>query len=815
MIDDGFELNELESFLGFGGATQSNEDQILLTFTDKNQSNEQDSLLTWTDEDPSTVPDSSLNSSDEVEDIEEDSLLGKTNDSIFIFMKSLCMKQITKFDFDLEPPRKRTDIYVRNDGQLLHGQDAADERKRSIARRKALDLQKLVEAKGQSFESKQKKPSMFSVNVLKTSAIGASTHAFASTSKGHFNALTAYAKGANASASAAAEGASISVANAHATGTNALASASAVGARVTTFDASATGANGSVSASASGARVNALNASAAGVSTHVSANADGVSVAAGNVSVTGVEAAASASTSAARFTVGNVDITGASAGASVKVNGTGVNAFNVCIGGPSAAASVSVDGALSFGNVNFGLRPCLDIGVGLNFGIPFLSGSRLGGGGGGADNSNGNVNNNGEGTNNNNDADTHNNNGGGNGANQGGLAGLQQRLLEKYPNQRYYAKPVDYPITRNTGGEPINPLLPEDGTPRTDTENPNVDNVVNRHNELVEGGNKFVGFKGCPPTSAAPSNQPSTNNNTGDAAKADPAEEKIWSGMYTSPSPDVAKGYANDDLGRPGTINRVYVPEDAAKLYYTNIGLETARGEGALRAIKEHSNGKYIFSGPQDSKNPDLFAPETVISPAVRNETLAAGNMKFEPSAHEIDRSSYQFKEYHNRELKCSEMVPDYIVGVKTADDCARNGSRERLAHVFQGRPPHVSDNGPPKKKELSEDDKLLLEECRKLGFEIPPDELDGLKTNLKSDEEYEHEEDAQNQARQTSSDAIASGSTREQKEEQEQAESENNTPELCKNHPSNVRCMKCMGGSSGPRIRNLHGHIFGFNFNK
>ncbi|CAF1178926.1 unnamed protein product, partial [Didymodactylos carnosus] len=225
-------------------------------------------------------------------------------------------------------------------------------------------------------------------------------------------------------------------------------------------------------------------------------------------------------------------------------------------------------------------------------------GSRLGGDGGG-NNSNENGNNNGEGANNNND--------GGNGANQDRLAGLVQRLLEKYPNRRYYAKPVDYPITRNIGGKPINPLLPDDGTPRTDSETPDVDNVVNRHNELVEGGNQFRGFRECPPTSAAPSNQPSTNNIAGGAAGAGPAEENNWSGMYTSPPPDIAKWYIDDNHERSGTISRVYEPEDAAKLYHTNIGLETGQGEGALRAVKEYSDSKYIFSGPQESKKLDLF----------------------------------------------------------------------------------------------------------------------------------------------------------------------------------------------------------------
>ncbi|CAF1059426.1 unnamed protein product [Adineta steineri] len=737
------DTEENDSFM-VNDATQSNEVESLLTFSDENQFNEQNSLLTWVDENSSNVSDSSSSSEDECEDSHPES------------------------------SRNQRDVYVRHDGKLLHGQDATDERKRSIAKRKALDIQKLLEAE---------RPSTFSINVLRASATPASTHAFGLISKGQFNAMTAYAKGVNASAGATAQVAPISVANAYATGVNA-----------------------SASASASAVRVNVLNQNVSGLSTSASVNADGVSVAAGNVSITGAEAAVSASASAARVTVGNVDITGASAGASAKVNGTGVTAFNACVGGPSAAASISVDGSLSFGNINLGLRPSLDIGFGFNIGIPFLSGSRLGGGG--DNNSNGNTNNSGEGTN--------NNNNGSNGANAGGLAGLQQRLLEKYPNRRYYANPVDYPITRNTSGEPIDPLLPDDSTPRTDSDTPNVTNVVNRHNELVENGNKFVGFKGTPPTNNAPLESLPANNNAGVPAQAGPVEERMWSGMYTSPSPDVAKGYAGDDYGCPGTISRVYVPKDAAEHYSTNIGLETAHGEGALRAVKEHSKGKYIFSGPQDSKNPDLFAPETVISPTVRNETLSAGTMKFEPSAHEIDHSSYRFKKYHTQELKCSKIVPDYIVGIKTADDCARDGGRERLAHVFQGQQPHIPDNDPPKKKELSEDDKLLLDECKKLGIEISPDKLDKLKTNIRSDEEYEREEDAQNRNTQGNSNMIAGANTRERKEsEQKPEETENNPPEPCKNHASNVRCMKCMVGSSGPRIRNIRGRIFGFDSNK
>ena len=69
-------------------------------------------------------------------------------------------------------------------------------------------------------------------------------------------------------------------------------------------------------------------------------------------------------------------------------------------------------------------------------------------------------------------------------------------------------------------------------------------------------------------------------------------------------------------------------------------------------------------------------------------------------------------------QVERSQMISDYMVNVtKDASDCAKGGDRERLGHVFQGRPPYAYDNGPPKPKELSDDVKLLLEECRKLGF--------------------------------------------------------------------------------------------------
>ena len=666
--------------------------------------------------------------------------------------------------FCLDTYPRRQDIYVRTDGELLFDQQASDERKRSIARRKAQDLKKLLE--NSSHQSKPKKvnsPSTFSTNAGTASAVSLSTIAFASESKGHLNFATAHAKGANVSAAATANIAAISAANAHATGGNV-----------------------SASASASAVRVNAANANATGVSASVSATADGLTVSVGNVSVTGVEVAASVSASAAKVQVGNVDVTGASAGVSARVNGAGISAGNIAIGGPSAAASISVDGSLSFGNINIGLRPSLDIGLGLNLGIPFLSGSKLGG-----------------------------SQGDGDGRQPRGLEKLQRDLAAKYPNRRIYANPVDVSIKPNTNGAPIDPLLPKDGPQPMDIDSAAVDDVVNRHQELVKDGKKFVGFKGCPPRSSSTSAQPnpsstatSTNNNPSNTAGTGSTEPSVWSGMYTSPSPDVAAGYIADDTGRPGDIKRVYLPADATSVYYTKTGLETPEAKIAVTKVKEHSGGKYSFSGPQDSKNPDLFSPETVTSPSVRDEASATGNLKFASSAIEVDRSSYKLTGISQKELDCSQIVPDYLVNIKTTKDCENAGGRERLAHVFQGRPPSGYENSPPKPKELTEDDKLLLEECKKLGLDVPIDELDEWKKKLKSDEEYEREEDARAQADRKPNDGASGESTSKAKEDEEQ---ETEPPQPCKNHPINVRCMKCMNGSTGPRIRKIYGQVYGF----
>ncbi|CAF1077627.1 unnamed protein product [Didymodactylos carnosus] len=699
---------------------------------------------------------------------------------------------------------KRKDIYVRVDGQLLFDKQASDERKKSIARRKALDLRKLLQnsacqsnAKNDTsmssslncsdnsyhsesaainqknlgnrsravFVSAKANPSSeFTTNIKKISAVGASATAFASKSKGHANALNVHAKGVNASASATADRLTASALNANATGLNASASASATAVRVSTLNTNVTAANVSVSATA-----------------------DGLSVATGNVGVTGVDVAASTSVSAAKVQVGNIDVNGASAGASMKVNGGGVTAGNIAIGGPSAAISVNIDGSLSFGNINIGLRPSLDIGLGLNLGIPFLSGTKMG--------SQGNA-----GANNSQQVD-------GQGQNTGALQKAQDYLSSRFPNKRTYKTPVDVSIQRNKDGQEIDPLLPDTAGEQADVDGSAVNDAIQRHNQLVAEGMKFAGFKGCPPPSST------TNLSSTHTSSSDPA----WEGMYTSPSPDVAAGYVGSDDGqRVGDIKRVYVPNDAGDLYYTKTGLETPEARVAVEKVKEHSGGKYMFSGPQDSKNPDLFPPELVISPSVRDEAKANGNLKFEASAHVVEPESRRIEQYHQSELEHSKMIPDYLVNIKTAVDCAKTGGRERLAHVFQGQPPSGCYNNPTpepsvqsKQPEMSEEDKLLLEECAKVGVHLTSVELDHWKKKLKSDAEYERDEDLSTNGN-TNMNTSHQNETSKTKDDEELV---TEPPKPCKNHAANVRCMKCTQNSSGLRIRQVHNNIHGFNF--
>ena len=600
---------------------------------------------------------------------------------------------------------------------------------------------------------------------------------FASKSKGHCNAFNKTVKGAHASATATAEAVAVSTVNEH-----------------------LTGANASASASTSAVRVNALNSSVTGANASVSATADGLNVAAGNLNHTGVEVAASASASAAKVTVGNMDITGASAGASCKVNGVGVTAGNVAIGGPSAAVSASIDGSFSFGNVNLGLRPSLDIGFGLNIVIPFLSGSKMGSGGNSG------------------------NSGSRGGENPRGLEGLQNYLSGKFPNKRIYANPVDVRIRPHTTGEPIDPLLPTENLERSNEKNSDVDQVIESHKKHVEDGDKFVGFKGGPKRTDSSTEQSTAlshstsgeNNATCPTTDRSSTEQDIWSGMYASPSPDVAGGYAIDDKGNPGDISRVYLPSDSADVYYTKIGLETSEGKAAVKAVKEHSRDRYIFTGPQSSTQKDLFAPETVISPKVRDDALASGTITFEPSAHTINDKSCrkQLEVVYEQELACSQIVPDYLVSVKTAADCARDGGREQQGHVFQGRPPYGYENSAPDDSEPSDDDKMLLEECKKLGFEPTLAQLNKWKKKLKSDEEYEREEEASRRANQESNRDHPGPSPTIERQEKE-VEEDNESPKPCKDHAINVRCFKCTNGSSGPRIRQINGQIHGFDFKK
>ena len=668
------------------------------------------------------------------------------------------------------PPTRKEDMYIKDDGTLLYGKNAVDERKRAIARRKALDIKKQWEA----MSGKRPNPKKFSTRYLKLRGEKTTAGCFASQSTGHFNALNANAAGAHASATATAE----------------TVSASALNANVT-------GANASAAASANVVRANVGNMNVTGVNTSASATADAVKVAVGNVNVTGAEVAASASASLAKVNVGNVSVTGASAGASASVNGTGVSAFNVSISGASVAASANVDGSLSFGNVCLGLNPSFDIGFGFNIGIPFLNGGGGSSGGGKG----------GKGGQGEKSAD-----GGDSAAKPRGLEGVQKYLSDKFPNQRHHLKEDKWSIVPNTSGQPIDPLLPDKDVPRTDRETAQVRTAVERHDELVSGGHKFVGFRGGPRRDADGNLvKPPASNAT---SSAPPSSNPEWAGMYASPSPAVASAYAVDnDTAEIGQIDRVYLPRDAANSYYTPVGLNTRVGLQALRDAREHSNGRYIFSGPQHETQHDLRAPETVIAPAVRDKAFQSKTIRFVPSAHEQRDPEDKLYEIFDKEMASSCIVPDYLVRPpKTAADCARDGGRERLAHTFDGRPPYLYETQP------TEDEKLLMEECRRLGMDISASELHDWTKNLRSHEHYEREEDERMRRAQNGSGAGGagdpSGKAKTEQEEEEEEEESDKPPEPCKDHPPHIRCMKCLQNTSGARIRNIHGRIHGFKFN-
>ncbi|CAF0879916.1 unnamed protein product [Adineta ricciae] len=711
----------------FSDASDANEDDSAIA---TNEDEDSESVKTRTD---SLVPD------DVSEGDEDDSLLGSSS--------------------------TKKDMYIRKDGHILYGQAAVDERKRSIAHRKALYIQKLWQ-----LSSKQPSNSSFTRNCFQKSSENTSTALFASPSVDHFNTLNANLKGVHASATATTEVVSGSAVNCNATGANVSASAAATAVRANAFNANITGANASASATA-----------------------DALKVSVGNVNVTGVECAASSSASLAKVNIGNVNVAGTSVGASSSINATGVSAFNVSISGPSAAASANVDGAFSFGNIVLGARPSLDVGWGFNIGIPFLNGSggSTGGGGGSGDSRN-DENNSSE--------------------QPRGLEGYQQYLSQKFPNQRHYWRAADFKIEPNTSKEPIDPTLTDERVERTDRDDDQVNSVVDQHNKLIDEGWQFAGYKGGPKRDADGNKASSSGPEAPSAVSS--SQNSEWAGMYTSPSPAVAGGYAVNDDGRPGQIDRVYLRKDAASSYYTKVGLNTHIGLQALRDVKEHSQERYIFSGPQHDTDPDLRAPETVISTSVRDEALNCGKIRFEPSAHQVDPRSYRVNPIYNKELASSQMIPDYTVRMtKGPDDCARDGGRERLAHVFDGRPPYVYETKPSKKSEPSEDDKLLIEECRKLGIEIPYGNLEDWKKKLRNDHEYEREEDDRMHQIRTSSTTAATLSEKSKTEKKEKESNNDEPPPPCKDHPPHIRCMNCLKRSSGAGVRNIRGQLHGFKF--
>ena len=320
------------------------------------------------------------------------------------------------------------------------------------------------------------KASLFSANALKANAAAKSMSANANAKLAHANILNANATGANASANADATLANANVANANATGVSTSASASATGANLSAANLNATGASASVHANTTGLEMSALN-----------------------VNATGAEITADASATGVRFSAGNVNVKGTGAAANASVTGTGVSCFNVGVSGPRAGASVSASGEVQFGNVDIGFTPSLNIGLGLNLGIPFLSSG--GGGGGNKDGS----------SNGSNNASNNGGSGQSKGNDDGKKGKFMQRIREQYPNKSHVCDVyglLEKHIHRSDGNtvniETIREKTPIvidkiPGVPVCDGENGegcthNADSTVNGNPE--KQGLRCIGYRG-------------------------------------------------------------------------------------------------------------------------------------------------------------------------------------------------------------------------------------------------------------------------------------------------------------------------------
>lgn len=219
-------------------------------------------------------------------------------------------------------------IYIKN-GEILYNDDAIEAREREDAEKTVNELSQLIGDPVAPNDSNQIQPHNHN-NKEKSGTV---------------NFANLYIKSALKSAIANAKVANLSVMSASA--------------------------NASANARLVNANIGNINAQAASV--NVSANASAANLAIGNVSVKGAEANLGINVKGVNASVGNLSVTEASAGANLNVTGPGVSAFNCSVGGPSASVSGNISKQISFGNINFGLTPSFNIGLGLNLGIPFLS----------------------------------------------------------------------------------------------------------------------------------------------------------------------------------------------------------------------------------------------------------------------------------------------------------------------------------------------------------------------------------------------------------------------------------------------------------
>jgi hypothetical protein len=623
-------------------------------------------------------------------------------------------------DVHSETNREKDDIYVRHDGEILRGKNADAERRRSIAKRKARDIQKLSESVPQKV-SQQKfgKPPFFTTTMGKFSAQLYSASRSAKKAAGQLNVSNTDAKGVKVNAKA----------------------------------------------SATGVSINTLSTSISGVNASAGATAEALNVSCGNINATAVDIGASVSASAAKVSVGNMKATGSSVGVSAKINGTGLTAGNIAFGGPSASVSFGVDNSFSFGNLNIGLAPVLKISAGLNFGIPFLSAST-------------------------------------GGSSSGSSNGRQQRSEKEsnHPTDEHARTNKSEELERGNGGR---------GT---------IEGIRNRHKESSSSSFQFLGSKRGSEQSLAPVEEEHASIYAASNTGTQSVESDIRSGMSRSPSSDVTAGYACNS-GHPSATNRLSLTRSATPTVQPSIDPKTpAAVTEDLKAVNDHSIDKRISSRSQPSNNPDLRSPETTVSSIVRDEHFAQRNVELESSAHQSIGAHHGLDKVRGNEAEHPQIVSGDLVILNDASDGSRHDAHELLRHVFQSRSSYRADAVPSrhranptnwKRTELTEDDELLLEECHKLGLDISGDSLSGWKKQLKSDEEYQREEDKAQSSTMKNFDDSENTTGNPSDENNEEINNEPSKP--CKDHASNVRCMKCMNGTSGLRIRRLHGSVYGF----